>query len=187
MPRRFLSIMRHSGTHLVKPILKNTIGTSKGGKGPTLLAFEPTGKVVVCTRDPRNRIISSFRYKQYRGGLSPVTGDVDALLAEYMVEKRIIEFMHEWADRWMRWPDAHYIRFEDFLKEDSVVRAVLGVAQYDGTETTEDAIREVWRKFYKNSPTYTGRHSRWQDWFGIKSREVWKERSGKLLVKKMGY
>lgn len=181
-------MMRHSGTHLVKPVLKNTIGTSKGGKGPTLLALPTEGEIIVCTRDPRNRVISSFRYKQYRiTGRPDPRDDVDALLAEYIESKQILPFMHEWADRWMNLPHAHYLKFEDFLHEKTVIRTVLGAASYAGKEVDEDTIRSVWRRFYGNSPTFSGQHSRHQNWFGDKARAAWKEGNGKLLAKKMGY
>ena len=188
MARRILAIMRHGGTHLVKPILKQTIGSSKGGKGDTILKFPTGGEVIVCTRDPRNRIVSSFRYKQFRVGRHPsASDDHDELLSRYMAGTDIVQYMHKWADQWMGLPNAHYISFEDFLTEDSAVLAVSGAAEYTGIEVTEEAIRNLWLMFYRNSPTYTGKHSRWQDWFGTKSRAVWKSHNGKLLTKKMGY
>lgn len=187
MARRILCMMRHGGTHLVKPVLKYTIGSSKGGKGPTLLKLPTDGRVIVCTRDPRNRIISAFRYKQFRITGKPNGEDVDDLLAQYMTARGIIGFMHEWADRWMGLSNAHYIRFEDFHDEHSVIQAVSGAAAYEGISVTEDDIRAAWKKFYKNSPTYTGRHSRWQDWFGPRCALAWEEGNGGLLTKKMGY
>lgn len=185
--------MRHGGTHLVKPVLSKLVGKWQGGKWRTALEREALGPTVVVTRDPRNRAVSAFRWKNKGRTRQPGIVETDKALAKYLTAVKdntgttIMEFMHAWADRWMGLDGVHYSRFEDFISgEKYVIRAINKIANHAGIETTPAEIKHWYYSVYKGVG-FSGQHSNYRQWFGPRTTEAWIAAGGEELVRKMGY
>lgn len=173
--------MRHSGTHLILPIVKQITGKALyRPKGEEALICEPSGPVIVFLRDPRNRLISAWRWK--RGSLPS-----DRQMAKFMVTQKDgdarspMSFMLRWAQRWAGFEGALQVRFESIASEG--VREVARIAAFLGKDIDASAIySRNWRQ-----GTFTGQHSDWRECFGPLSLEAWNENGGPKLLKTMGY
>lgn len=180
-----LIAMRHGGTHLIQPLIR--VLTDKPvyvPKGENALTCVPSNKLVIFLRDPRNRAISHFRYKNSKA--KPGGEDIDERLAKMLSSSKgggnPVEFMLRWAGRWANEQSGYTMRFEQLL--DDPHGQTTSLRDYlDAPGSVDEAIRYTIGK----SGTYSGRHSRWREWFGPLSRQVWKERGGDRLVKLMGY
>ena len=189
---RTLIILRHGGTHLIKPIVKALVGKWQGGKGYTIIERDPLGPTVVCIRDPRNRIISAFRWKYKGSPIDPIKAD--RWLANFISTKKPltgiapVAFMHTWADKWMDRDDVMYVRFEDLIGHKRfAIRTLAKIVRYAGASVSNEEIEEQYAKIFKRGPFWTGEHSKYEKWFGPLASKAWEEAEGPLLVKKMGY
>lgn len=176
-------VLRHSGTHLILPIVKRLTGKPVyRPKGQDCLTCVPNGPVVVFVRNPRNWIVSSYRWK--RGSdLS------DARLANFMTrvkdgaEMNALQFAHAWAKRWMVHPGAMQMRMEDLKDREkgiAILESLRGFLKAGGNPA------EVYDSVYGGG-TYTGRHSNWKEWFGPLSRATWRANRGREIEELMGY
>lgn len=180
-----LLAFRHGGTHLIQPLIRHmTDAAVAAPKGDTALNFIPAKKIVVFTRDPRNRIVSHFRYKHSTAKGEAAT--YDAQLAAFMGRVKhgvtAIDHMAAWSAKWIGYPGSHLMRFEtlmaDQLGETERLRAYL-----EAPGSAEAACEYTFGK----SGTWTGRHSDWREWFGPASVEAWEAGGGRKLLKLMGY
>lgn len=180
-----LIALRHGGTHLIQPLIRHlTDAAVAAPKGRMTLGHIPAPKVVVFTRDPRNRIVSHFRYKYHKAKGDP--GSFDEELAAFI--RRVkdgqtnIEFMTAWAKRWVGYPGSLLMRFEtvmaDQLAETERLKEYLG-APGDAAAACEYT--------FGKSGTWTGRHSNWREWFGPRATEAWEADGGRKCLKAMGY
>lgn len=190
-------VMRHGGAHLIKPFVKmTTLRGSFGTKGMTSLEAEPQGRLLVFIRDPRNRIVSTYRWtKQHNGKkiskLTRAAGEDsdDARIAALMTRRdedglSLMQFMHVWAERWCWWPGALVVTFEGFADPGSGPNEAKRIARFLGAD--ENHALDVYSKHIGHG-TFTGRHSQWKEWFGPRAKKAWKENNGKLLLGTMGY
>ena len=69
-------------------------------------------------------------------------------------------------------------RFEDAVKDPKGVIDVL---------TSDVDPQDIYRRVFGNSRTYTGRFSRWEEWFGPKTSALWRRCGGIELEEMMGY
>lgn len=178
-----LIAMRHGGTHLIQPIIRQLTGRAVSTpKGAATLTWVPGPKLVIFTRDPRNRMVSHFRYKHH----SNRHERSDAMLAKLMAEPKHgltpIEFMVRWAERWCHPPHGFGTSFEQLML--CPVETVTRLRDYlDAPGDPEEAVAYTLGR----SGTWTGRHSRWQEWFGPESQAEWSRQGGDRLVRLMGY
>lgn len=190
-----LIALRHSGTHLIQPLIRNMTGkTVYVPKGQDALDCIPSPKVVVWIRDPRNTLVSMYRYKN--GGREAVPNDerFAKMLNRHKRGVWPVTYMGLWARRWA--PNLKRLaagtlvtRFEDYVSADNLGRIVL-VHRLDGFLNGEaDSARTNTAIAYAfgTSGTYTGRHSQWREWFGPRSTEVWEAQNGPALLRLMGY
>jgi len=179
-------VMRHAGSHLIKPLMRRLTGQALySPKGDDALIRDPSGKVVVFLRDPRDRAVSGYRYKAGRRGQ-----DVsDVGLARFLSRKpkggiTPIEFMQAWGQRWNNYPGAMVMRFEDLVRDAAERKAQVDrLAGYVGCGDPADAIAYA----FETSRTFTGRYSSWPEWFGPLATKAWHDGGGARAVKAMGY
>lgn len=176
-------VLRHSGTHLILPIVKRLTGKPiYRPKGEDCLTCIPNGPVIVFVRNPRNWIVSSYRWKR---GNDPN----DERLAQFMLavkdghEMNALQFANAWAKRWMVHTGAMLVRFED-LKERE--RGIAIVEKLRGFLNAGGNPKEVYDSVYGGG-TFTGRHSDWREWFGPLSRSAWDANRGREIDRLMGY
>lgn len=181
-------VMRHGGSHLIKPIVRYLTGLPiYSPKGQNALTAIPSGKLVVFPRDPRSRAISGYRYKLKRRRKATPS---DAGLARYLSAPPsggigVVQFMREWAERWMYWPGAMMVRFEDLVFDPaSRHREVVRLGRFLSSE--RDASEAISYAF-ETSHTFTGKYSTWDEWAGPLSREAWEREGGDDVVRMMGY
>ncbi len=178
-----LIALRHGGTHLIQPIIRHL--TDKPvyvPKGRDALVCVPSPKLVIFLRDPRNRMVSMFRYKRPKA----IAAESDEALAQLLDSTKHgvnpIEFLIQWAGQWAAHPTGLIVRFEQLME--ARLSQTERIKEY--LDAPGDAQAAVDYTFGK-SGTWTGRHSRWEEWFGPLSREVWQKRGGHLIVGLMGY
>lgn len=177
-----LIALRHSGTHLIQPIMRSlTDKPVSAPKGESALAFIPSAKCIVFLRDPRNIVVSHMRYKN--AGIDTAKADkrLLRLLTKHHGGDGPIEHMTKWAKRWMACEGALVVRFETLIAERQ--SEVTRIRDYLGVGDVDAAITYA----FGTSVTYTGRHSQWREWFGPQSLEAWKTNGGPDLVRLMGY
>lgn len=187
-----VAAMRHGGTHLITPIVRTLTGrTVYSPKGLQSLNCIPSQVVIVFRRDPRNRLVSNFRYKN-PGALERLTPtERDAQLAAFMVARSVkkpispLEFMKRWALCWYHYPGAFDLSFEDLVGPEGL-QHVRWLAEFLEVKRT-GAPLEAYEYSLGKSGTWTGRHSRWEEWFGPLSREAWGKFHGDELVRYLGY
>jgi hypothetical protein len=197
-----LIALRHSGTHLIQPIIRSLTGkTCYVPKGQNALDCPAAAKTVVWLRDPRNTLVSQYRYK--RGKDAPK--DDASFAAALMRAKngtRPIAYLLQWAERWGAASSCYVARFEDFVSADALGRIVRvsALAEYllgppihgsrvesESSVGREVAVGQAIAYAFGTSGTYTGRHSQWEEWFGPRTREVWEKEGGAKLLQAMGY
>ncbi len=178
-----LIAMRHGGTHLIQPLIRHL--TDKPvyvPKGENSLTCVPSPKLVIFLRDPRNRMVSMLRYKRPNAIAAESDGALAALLDGSKGGGNPIDFMRSWAGVWARRSDGLIVRFEE-LMADKLAQTERIKAYLDAPGEPQAAVDYTFGK----SGTWTGRHSRWQEWFGPLSRAVWLRRGGQTLQHMMGY
>ncbi len=185
-----LLALRHGGTHLIQPIMQALTGAPcKAPKGDKSLTLEPAAKVVLFLRDPRNRMISNWRYKAGHHHVADMGAEeIDERLAKFLVRPKHgvepIHHMNQWARRWLAWPGVHLVRFEAMADRDAGIAEVERLAAYLDAPGEPAAAYDA---TFGKSVTWTGRHSAWPDWFGPLSTTAWREGGGAPLVDLMGY
>jgi hypothetical protein len=178
-----LIALRHGGTHLIQPLIRHlTDKPVYAPKGNDALTCVPSSALVIFLRDPRNRLVSSFRYKHPKAKAE----ESDEVFAGFLDGTKHgvnpIEFMSNWAHRWTNHPTGLTVRFEE-LMADQLGQTERIRAYLDAPGLAQAAVEYTFGK----SGTWTGRHSRWQEWFGPRSLAVWKRRRGDRLENLMGY
>lgn len=199
-----VALLRHGGSHLIRPIVAEISGASiiepgKNGAPPNKAA----GPVIVFLRDPRDRIIATYRWTMRREFTKKAirmarAGQTDDERLAYFIRSGAdtvtdyITPMTAWAKTWCGWPGALTVRFESlrelggaeiariasFLERDfPAARNYTAAAMADG----------LFRSINDNAPTVVGRHSNWREWFGPLSKAAWKENLGEQLLEIMGY
>lgn len=176
-------VMRHAGAHLILPMVKSMTGKAiYRTKGPESLICEPSGKVIIFMRNPRNRLISFFRWK--RGQLP-----TDAELAEFMTKPKRdgeyspLEFATAWAKRWRHRKGALHVRFEDLADAVNGPTEIARMAGFLGVDADPNAVFAS----FVGKGTFTGRHSDWRTCFGPKSDRAYRRHGGAELDRLMGY
>lgn len=173
--------LRHGGTHLINPTVRYlTGGTVYCPKGEDALTCIPGRVVIVFLRDPRNWLISFYKWK---GGQF---GD-DKALARFMLARRKddspLNYVVRWAERWVGWPGAFVSHFERLMPPDGA-RETARIAQFLGSTKDPDAI---YASVFGKSGTFTGKPSDWRQWFGPESHRAFENGGGPALLKRMGY
>jgi len=183
-----LIAMRHGGTHLIQPLIRELTGKSVYvPKGNNALDCRPGRKLVIFLRDPRNRVVSQLRYKNPR--IQP--GEkADEQLASLMGREKMgsttLDYMLAWASKWgcAYRGGCLQMRFEDLVADP--LYAAECVALYLDVPGGQNAAKAVEYTIGK-SGTFTGRHSRWREWFGPKSTQAWRKGDGPQILRLMGY
>lgn len=173
--------LRHGGTHLIIPTVRYLTGkTVYSPKGNDALTCIPSTVVIVFLRDPRNWLVSFFKW---RGG---ELGD-DRGLARFMLARRKEEsplgYARSWAKRWVGYPGALTSRFEDLLPPDGVLET-RKIARFLRVKADPAA---TYARVFGKSGTFTGKPSDWTKWFGPESNNAFERGGGDDLLKLMGY
>lgn len=191
-----VAVMRHSGTHLITPIVRGLTGkTVYSPKGDDGLNCIPSSVVIVFQRDPRNWMVSVFKWKV--AGRTPppggVAGQVDTDLAAFLTRSKkpdaigYLGYVKLWADRWVGYPGALTVRFEDLQSEQRGIEVVCEIQRFLGAPAAAADPAAVYASVFGKSVTYTGQPSDWRKWFGPATKSAWAANGGDDLVKKMGY
>lgn len=185
-----VAAMRHSGTHLITPLVRYLTGRAVySPKGDVSLECQPGEIVVLWLRDPRNWLVSAFKFKRIGRGqrMVPASPETyDAALADFMPP--YIDFARRWADRWVHWPGALTCRFELFTNgRAGSVQQVERLQGFLGATAFGADPAEVYERVFAKSGTYTGAHSHWPQWFGERSASTFHRLGGPELSVQMGY
>lgn len=173
--------LRHGGTHLIIPTVRYlTDKTVYSPKGEDALTCIPSSVVIVFLRDPRNWLVSFFKW---RGGEQ---GD-DQGLARFMLARRKqdspLGYARRWASRWVDYPGALTSRFEHLLPPDGI-KETARIADFLHVEKDP---APVFHSVFGQSGTFTGKPSDWTKWFGPESTAAFTRGGGDDLVQLMGY
>lgn len=180
-------VMRHGGSHLILPLVRAIARQPLyRPKGNEALICKPSGPTIIFIRNPRNRLVSFFRWKR---GFPETLAERDAALAWFMTlvtgrhSKKLnpLQFMLAWANRWMR-EDGLLVRFEDMIGPHGEAEAVR-IQKFLGTEGDAALVH----KAIVGATTFTGRHSDWREWFGPQSLARYRANGGEDLDKLMRY
>lgn len=182
-----VALMRHGGSHLIRPIVHGMTGAQllePGKKGRPIDRAE--GPVIVFLREPRDRMVATFRWWSKKEGkaarLAAAGKSVDRQMAWLLSDAGFMADMLRWSKIWCSWPGALTVRFEDIRANGP--SEVERIATFLGVKCDAD---ELFGQVYKNSPTYTGRHSDWREWFGPRSLAAWDANGGQELLRVMDY
>lgn len=187
-----VALMRHGGSHLIRPIVSR-LGfeiIEPGNFGAPL--DQAQGPVIVFLRDPRDRMVATRRspggwlHKPRKSEqLMRVASDEDGQLAWMIDDAGFMTEMLRWARIWCRWPGALIVRFEnvrsDGCAEVSRIMAHLGLSE------NRDRAVALFAETYGTGRTYSGRHSDWRESFGPLARAAWERTGGAELLELMGY
>ncbi len=187
-----VALMRHGGSHLIRPIVANLgFDIVEPGNFHTPLD-QAVGPVVVFLRDPRNRMAATLRWWRIKPRKNDLLGSFEGLpdheVADrqllYLLDKQgFLEEMTRWANVWCKWPPPKIVlRFESMS-----VPWVRALASHLGLPDDRDRDERVFSETYGKGRTYTGSHSRWEDYFGPLSMRYWENNGGGELVDLMGY
>jgi hypothetical protein len=184
-----IALMRHDGSHLIRPIVDQLGFTIvEPGKFGAPKA-QAVGPVVVWLRDPRNRMVSTLRWRfdkpKYADRLKRFDGNHDLELVWLLGDQKFMSEMVRWARTWMRWDGALRVKFEDF-KSDGPAQ-IARIAAHLGCAVDPVRDERLYQEIWEHSRTYTGSHSVWQEWFGPQTKQFWREHGGDELVHLMGY
>ena len=191
-----VAAMRHSGTHLITPIVRFLTGkTVYSPKGDSSLICIPSPVVIVFVRDPRNWLIAAYRYKHPRTPWPSQEFDEAAHREGRALDKKLaafippyVEFARKWAARWMGWPGSLGVRFEHLTGDaDRAIAEIRRIQTFLGEPAAAASAEDVYARVYKQSGTFSGRHSRYQEWFGPETMAVWKRHGGDRIAEMMGY
>lgn len=184
-----VALMRHGGSHLIRPIVAG-LGfqiIEPGNFGAGL--DEARGPVIVFVRDPRDRMVSTYRWWMQKprkaGQLETAADTTDGQIAWLLSEQGFLAEMLEWARIWCSWPDRLTARFEGFRADGCA--EVTRIAMHLGLVRDYQRDADLFCRVYGHGRTYTGRHSDWRQTFGPLSNEAWAEHGGPELLDLMGY
>lgn len=190
---------RHGGTHLIFPFIQqmSTLPIVEAGKLHEL-AHTPDGPVVVIWRDPRNRIVSTYRWNLKRRPdrvkrwgatdderLAALISKPDMPNLPRMKEAQGVSYtvaMRKFVGHWMKYgATTTFEALTDPHRSSMAAETVAEAVGYWGD--AKRALENVMGK----SHTYTGKFSDWREWFGPKSIEAWEREGGPELCRMMGY
>lgn len=176
-------VLRHAGSHLILPMVKFMVGRGvHRAKGQQALTFEPYGPTIVFVRNPRNRLVSNFRWKF---GRWPTDLEIAAFAIGVKAGEEMspLDFMLAWAERWMRHPGALIVRFEDLSDAVKAPSEIGRIASFIGVHPNVDEVVSA----FVGRGTFTGKHSDWKICFGPKAIATYNERRGQEIDRLMGY
>lgn len=192
MPIATVALLRHGGSHLIRPIVAG-LGfeiVEPGRKGVPLDHAE--GPAIVFLRDPRDRMAATYRWWSTRAGksarLMAAGTDTDSRMAWLLMNGGTPGFLPEmlrWARVWCKKPEACRVHFEQ-LRQNGPAE-VARIARHLGLPPCNARDEDLFAEVYGHGRTYTGRHSDWREWFGPKSNAVWTANGGPDLMHLMGY
>jgi hypothetical protein len=185
MPTATVALMRHGGSHLIRPIVaKLGFDIVEPGNFGAPLA-EAVGPVIVFLRDPRNRMSATLRWWAARGKLHPsvTNAAMDEQMLFLLREKGFLEEMLRWASVWCNWsPPKTVVRFERMN-----LASIRLIANRLGLSRDVERDKRIFGEVYGKGRTYTGNHSNWKEYFGPLSMTYWNNSGGSELLKLMGY
>jgi hypothetical protein len=199
-----VALLRHGGSHLIRPIVAEISGApiiEPGKKGAP--EGKSQGPVIVFLRDPRDRIVATYRWTMRREGskkqlrIARAGRNDDERLAYFITAGSdavtdYISPMMDWARVWCYWPGALRVHFET-LRElgGAEVARVASFLKYDFPEalqfTDDRRAAELFARVNDNAKTVQGPHSKWREWFGPLSKAAWLNHDGEKLLEIMGY
>lgn len=184
-----VALLRHGGSHLIRPIVAG-LGfkiVEPGNFGAPL--NQAIGPVIVFVRDPRDRMVSTYRWWMTKprkaAQLETAAGTTDEQIAYLLNDQRFLRDMLEWARIWCRWGGALRVSFEN-MRENGTAE-IARIAEHLGKSRDYQRDAALFEEVYGKGRTYTGRHSDWQQTFGPKSNGIWAENGGPELLELMGY
>lgn len=190
MPIATVALMRHGGSHLIRPIVAE-LGfdiIEPGNFGAPI--GEARGKVIVWLRDPRDRMVSTMRWWRNKprklNALTAAGDSDDEQLAWLLGEGGFLPEMLRWSRIWCARPlgteNALAVRFED-MRQWPIVE-IDAIARHLGVACDAVAIRDL---TLERGRTFTGRYSDWRQSFGPLATAVWSAQGGAELLEIMGY
>ncbi len=182
-----VALMRHGGSHLIRPIVAK-MGfdiIEPGNFGASL--DQAVGPVIIFLRDPRNRMVSTMRWwreKPRKAALLAEAGDTDDAQLQYLLDEQgFLPEMLEWAKEWCRFRPGSLTVYFEYM--DSVVVGV--IARHLGLDSDKKRDVEIFQEVYGHGRTYTGNLSKWENSFGPLSMAFWNNNGGNELLSMMGY
>lgn len=186
-----VALMRHGGSHLIRPIVA-VLGVNRlhePGKDVPLDHAE--GPVIVFLRDPRNRMVATWRWwsQKPRKAAAMLRGGADADEQIAWLLSRdgggFLPEMLRWARIWCHRPDALTVRFETICADGCA--EVARIAEHLGLPADAERDIAIFKAVYGHGRTYTGKHSDWRETFGPASNAMWDANGGPELIELMGY
>jgi hypothetical protein len=200
-PHHTVVVWRHGGSHLILPLAKQ-LSPLPIVDAEKLKTFHPNpkGQTILFWRDPRNRIVSTYRWivRNKPKKLRKLAGFSDDERIASLIRRRehktrqpahrglsFLQAMRSTYDRWSAEPGAHIFRFESMIDpEDGPAEACVLALALDSQHENPEAL---WHEIIGSGSTFTGSHSDWRDWFGPMATEAWEAEGGDDLVDLMEY
>lgn len=168
-------------------------GTNMTEKACRLLGVKPSphmhtanyhlaekNKVAYVYRHPRNVLISAVRYQnhQVRGMKDDLTEDKLITMA-FDFFNAPIWAVYRGYDKWLT-SGAYCFKYEDMVTGE----AACGLADYLGVARRSDIAE---RLAEGGTPTWTGKPSRWEDFWGESIDRVWRDEGMLVIERELGY
>lgn len=161
-------------------------------------------KTLFLIRDPRDVVISNYKYvneidtTHYSHKFIASLPDDDARLAAVIngIDGAVASVDELWRrfDGWLNDPNTLVVRYEDLIGEqgggarDAQLASIRAISLHLGLHLSPSVIEHVGKNVYstKSSTFRKGKIGNWKDVFSDEHVELFKARSGDLLVK-LGY
>lgn len=188
-----IAAARHSGTHLIQPIVRALSGRAVHiPKGEASLTDTPAKCVIVWLRDPRDWLISCYRWKNPDALPRVCDADLARFITAKRKERSFVEFIDAWSRRWVDWPGAHTARFEDIVGLGAQfgvfeIRGVMEFLGHHGLLARGADPVEAYKQCYGTSGTSRPVKSDHRQWAGSKTWAIFEEEPMRSTIPRMGY
>lgn len=145
----------------------------------------PLDGSIALVRDPRDRIISQYRYweKRNSGKALGLSGGIDEKISAMLTTKDGKEPRKTYAEATEYFiniiKNCNIIHFENLVRGGPYMQHFLELLG------SSDNADDVYAKAFGNSRTYTGNFSDHKNWYGQKCYAYWEE--NKHLLEALGY
>lgn len=197
MDQAIVALLRHGGSHYIRPVVHQFgFEPVEPGKNGVPVQTSVMGRpVIVFTRDPRDRMVSTWRWRvavdeseqplkrKHFETMQRVGRDQDEQIAWLLSHDGFMTEMIRWAEAWCN-DDVPALRIK---YEDRSVAQVTQIAKYLGRPRNVARDTNMFVKLNEHARTVNPVKSDWRTGFGPASNEAWGRGGGSHLLQLMGY
>ena len=146
-------------------------------------------RILTIFRDPRNALVSYARWHVQEGAIpqESIHDFMDLLLRK---GSKDTGNWVDWQRSFLPWKNRAWTRFEGLYNREEITRIArkLGIKmQQLQSKTVLERLHDGEAGGHNHRSTWSGRHSRWEEWWNPKMEEAWKTAGGPRLLEEMEY